>query len=502
MTSDVVAARRWLDEDAHGGARSAGGISDPRVGHALQIGVILIRQHRNADGYAWLHSATPAASPTQLAEVGGMLINAGYLAEGEAALRRGAEAGDLTAAAHYGRFLLYSGRAEEAEPWLRIAVEQAPALARMVVEDLRLRGADELADQWSQVAAEAGDGWAAVDLALSAAAAENHAESERWISWAEELGHPGVALERAGLARRRGDTTQVRWWLHQAAQEGDLRAASALGAMLVADGEEATGLPLLTRAGDGGDTESQFLLAAIAGNRGDVDESARWAATGAAGDPARGREFAEALIAGRCWEQAEQILQMCVAGNDDISRVVLGRLLVGFNRYAEAVTCVQPAADKDVPEAGVLLGLAEQKRGDLEAARQAYHRAAAAGDGRAAHKLGVMAENRGDAPAARHWYVEAARAGEASGMYNLGMMQVDDPEGQRWLVLAAAHGHALAAMRVGVAEANAERFGEAARWLLRANQLGEPRARPLLDALLSQLPDVPTTTHGSTPTRP
>jgi TPR repeat protein len=138
----------------------------------------------------------------------------------------------------------------------------------------------------------------------------------------------------------------------------------------------------------------------------------------------------------------------------------------------------------------VLLGLAQETRGLLDAARHAYRRAAADGDGRAAHKLGMLSDAAGDEEDARQWFLEGARAGEASSMFNLAGMQATPERGARWMVLAAAHQHPAAALHVGYQEVELGRPAEAVRWLRHADELGEPRAAQVLAALLAQAPSL------------
>jgi TPR repeat protein len=124
-----------------------------------------------------------------------------------------------------------------------------------------------------------------------------------------------------------------------------------------------------------------------------------------------------------------------------------------------------------------MLGIAEARLGRTDAARHAYHRAAEQGDGRGAHNLGILAGEAGDTEAELRWYLEGARLGAASSMYNLHHLTrgTDSETAYRWLVLAAAHGHARAASLVAEIEALRGQPEEAERWLSLAKTLGTSR---------------------------
>lgn len=497
QVKDLVVARRWLDRCTADSGLGNDSAPASVAGDALTVGIALTRQFRQSEARAWLRAAADFAPAHLLADIGGMLVDAADVTGAEAILRRSAEAGDPDGALHYGRLLLFDGRDEEAEPWLRQALEANPLAAQAVVSDLRHRGAHTEADRVATWAAEAGDGWAAADLALSAAGRGDRAEAERWVDWAEQMDHPGVARYRAALAELGGDDEAALRWLSTAAVDADVVAAAGLGIRLLERDDEAAALPHLEAAAEGGHVTSMFLLAALAGQRGMPSECARWAATGAAHDSDEAHGFAEELLAGGHHEPAETVLRACVAYGRQASRTKLGELLLRRDAFDEAVEVLRPAAELDPKDACLLLGMGEQGRGNLDAARLAYHRAAAAGDGLAAHNLGVISHEEGDLEAARRWYVEGARGGAERSMYNLAMMAADTPEGERWMVLAAAHGHPHAALRVGWSEVERGRREEGVRWIQQAVERGEPQAAQVLEMVLHRAPDLRPIVEGS-----
>ena len=73
-------------------------------------------------------------------------------------------------------------------------------------------------------------------------------------------------------------------------------------------------------------------------------------------------------------------------------------------------------------------------------------------------------------------------------MWNLALMvnESDPSDAARWLAIAASHGHAKAATRLGVYEAARGDVDEGLRWLTRAQELGDDEAPPAIAALRRQ----------------
>lgn len=133
--------------------------------------------------------------------------------------------------------------------------------------------------------------------------------------------------------------------------------------------------------------------------------------------------------------------------------------------YPQAITLLEPLAASGNAAAQLRLGLMHYHgHGVRESDAQAlkwFERAARQGLAEAQFHLGNMyayglADPRADVDPNRlaaQWYFEAARQGHADAQYSLGIMfltgtgvQQNPDEAQRWIGLAAAGGHADAAL--------------------------------------------------------
>ncbi|WP_051823453.1 tetratricopeptide repeat protein [Streptomyces sp. NRRL S-1448] len=115
-------------------------------------------------------------------------------------------------------------------------------------------------------------------------------------------------------------------------------------------------------------------------------------------------------------------------------------------------------------------------------AREAFRRAAEAGDSAALHHLGLVAESLGERAEAEEWFRRAANAGRPESAGRLGRILADRGEGKAaepYLELAAESGDAEAATLLG--KLLRER---AERWLRAGWKGGNPEAAHLLGDLL------------------
>jgi TPR repeat protein len=471
-TPDIIALRRWKDRrsraaqeaaaDAGPGTQSQPGPAQPgqrdsarRVAEAIAIG------SAGRGSVEWLRAAAESGNTEAMVRLGGELVNVpGRFAEAEGWLRRAAETGDPQGKLHLGRLLLFDGRAGEAEPWLDAAMT-VPGMARTLISDLRLRGATELAHRWLEKVAEAGDADAALDLAVEAIKSDDHATAERWAEWARKLGHAGAEMTLALAACERRDDNAMSFWLARAAAAGQPLAAAMHGLDLASQGRSQEARALLEQVAKadiekaaGGDPELMYLMAWAIFRHGD-----RRAALGAFQLAARHGSAEAALMA--------------------------GRLLLIDDRPADALSWLSRPDVKGLPDGGLLLGMAQDRVGQRDTARQTYAAAARAGDPRAAVELGYLYEHENDLERAIAWYERAADGGDAKAMNNLGMIFIDrDPVlAQRWLRKAADLGHGMAAHTMAVIAMREGRDADMRTWLRRAAALGNEYSVKALEEL-------------------
>lgn len=207
-------------------------------------------------------------------------------------------------------------------------------------------------------------------------------------------------------------------------------------------------------------------------------------------------------------DTAEKTLQI-YAPRDPDAEAWLGVVLIERGRNAEAIKALQHAADAGSSEANHRLGLvyaeglAGVTRND-ESAVGYFGKAAMAGHVRAEINLGIlMLRGQGtkrDLVQARAWLEKAAASEDPSALYALGraMEEHDDTamaDSVRAADLyrrAAEKGHALAALRYGLAMVDGigvKRDSNGAQtWLLQANDSGVPEAALALGDMAARTP--------------
>ncbi|MFI7414936.1 hypothetical protein ACIBU0_40505 [Streptomyces sp. NPDC049627] len=143
--------------------------------------------------------------------------------EREGWLRRAADAGDAWAAVELADVLRDRGEAGDALDYLEQVAEAGSAEAAARLGSL-LR---ERAEYWLRTAAEAGDGAAAHELGDMLVGAGREDEAERWYLKAVHVGHHEVAASMGTLLSSwRHPEAEV--WLRYGAEWGDPRAAAEL----------------------------------------------------------------------------------------------------------------------------------------------------------------------------------------------------------------------------------------------------------------------------------
>jgi TPR repeat protein len=238
-----------------------------------------------------------------------------------------------------------------------------------------------------------------------------------------------------------------------------------------------------------------------------VASAPAFAQTGAAAAAPALRDAIAAYRAGDL-VSAENALRSQAAGNPD-AEAWLGALLIERGQNSEGLKALQHAADAGSSEANHRLGLvfAEGQAGvvrDDQRAATYFRKAADAGHRRAQINLGIFYQRGQGVPRdlvqARAWLEKAAATDDPNALYALGraMEESDGPTGADSIRAAdlyrraATKGHALAALRYGLALVDGigvKRDPNGAQtWLLQANDSGVPEAALALGDLVVRTP--------------
>ncbi len=450
---DLVVARRWLararTEPADGEPE---GIECERAETALTVGVHLTQQGRRDEALPWLRAAAYTGHAEAVVWYGGALVDRpGEFRAAEYWLRRAANADSELGRVQLGRLLLFDGRQEESDAVLARAFAADPSLADQFVIDLLDRRADDVAADTMRRLADVGVVRAMVLLAMLEQRRGRDAEVQRWLERAHELHEDEATLILALRAEQRGDVAEQRRLLEQAAEGGHVGALVKLGHDRYEAGDRAGARAYFERAAAEGDTSALTALLALMGVERDGKQARPLLASLAErGELTTVRKSAGAFAANQDFDVAEYGYTLAADQGDKEAAVALGRLLLRRGDADGAVRRLGGPAVADLPDAGLLMGLAQEARGDLHAARTSYERAALAGDGRAAHNLGLMAFHHGDAAGTLRWYERAAVLGDPKSMYNLGVLHalLEPKRAQALLEEAARRGHPHAHQRL------------------------------------------------------
>jgi TPR repeat protein len=401
------------------------------------------------------------------------------------AFRPAAERGNADAAFHLGVSLAATGHEDEAVEWHQRAAAGGVVSAHINLGALLLaRGDQRGAESHYRSAAEAGEPLGAANLVRLLLRQGRAAEAWSWLAAFD--GAPDVAVYAGESAVELGERALGKEILLQGMTTGSVHAAAALGLVLLEEKRIEEARSLLQAAAAAGSARALGGLSALALQDGDRATADRLVEQLAGTDRTElVTSYAEYLSAIGEPEAAERFLRL-VADREPRAAVELGRLLLVRRADDEAAAWLDGPAAADFPDAGLLLGILEDQRGNTAAAERAFRRAADAGDGRAAHKLAMLRERVDDKAGAISWYERAAAAGERSAMFNLGLLfdqAQDTAVAETWFRRAHEAGHERAAFSRGLLAFRGNRFDEAVRWWEEAAAGGDQRAVQNLAAL-------------------
>ena len=211
-TGDEAATEHWLHRAAESGDVEA----------ARRLGILLADQGRNDEAEHWLRQVA-RRDATEPHRLGVFLHRADRLAEAEACYRRAISQGIALSAVCLAELLIDQGDLTHAREWIRHGA---------AADDADL---DEI-------------GWAVVALAKALQDGRLDPETRDWLEASAAAGYAPAAFALGQQAFDNGDRDEARRWYLQGAVAGDPAAASNLGLLFEAAGDQAglnagTGMP-------------------------------------------------------------------------------------------------------------------------------------------------------------------------------------------------------------------------------------------------------------------
>lgn len=183
-------------------------------------------------------------------------------AEHDMWLRRAADAGDTWAAVELAEILRDRGEEDGALPYLERAAEAGSARAAACLGSL-LR---DRAKHWLGRAAEQGDSDAAYELGDLLAGAGRGAEAFHWYARAAEAGRAQAAARFADLLQRQGSRAEAEFWYRRGVDQGDPGAMHGLALLLHhGGGDEEECERLLRQAMESGSAQAAVTLGLVLG---------------------------------------------------------------------------------------------------------------------------------------------------------------------------------------------------------------------------------------------
>ncbi|MCL8015299.1 hypothetical protein [Streptomyces sp. AS02] len=242
-------------------------------------------------------------------------------------------------------------------------------------------------------------------VALGFARRTEGEERERWLRRAADAGDPWAAVELAELLRGRGEEDGALPYLERAAEAGSARAAATLGSLLRDRAEH-----WLRTAAEAGDGEAAHKLGDMLVGMGNDEEVVRWYRKAA---NAGRREVATSLgkllsLWGRA--EAEAWLRYGTAWGDPYAA---NRLAIHLSRRnptetEEVEALFRQAAAGGSRSALVNLGVLLERQGRSEEARAWYLAADRQGSMYAARRLAKLLRSQGEEREAADWFRKAA----------------------------------------------------------------------------------------------
>ncbi|SDM82123.1 TPR repeat [Streptomyces sp. cf386] len=255
---------------------------------------------------------------------------------------------------------------------------------------------------WLRRAADAGDSWAAVELAKALLERGDEHGALPYLEKAAEAGSSEAATVLGGLLWKRAE-----YWLGRAAEHGDGDAAYQFGNLLVGAGRTGAAYHWYTRAAEAGSEKVAARFAELLQRQGDRCEAERWYRRGVAqGDTRAMRGLAQLLVERGDQNESERLLRQAIEAGSADAAVALGLLLArNEERHGEGMALLRQVATLGECSAEAkawaeyYLAWFMEQEGRTKEARWWYGKAAEHGHYRAKQHLTEQNADRADQPA-------------------------------------------------------------------------------------------------------
>jgi uncharacterized protein len=300
----------------------------------------------------------------------------------------------------YGALVAEALRSGDLEPvpdevwWTLLDVAQEPGAA------LDFPAVLEAARTALHARIEAGD----PAVALGFARRTEGDEREEWLRRAADAGDPWAAVELAKILRERGDVKGAEPLLEAAAEAGDCDAATLLGELLLDRAER-----WLEKGAEEGSPRAAHRLGDLFFGRGNDDAAFvnYWSAV-AAGYAEVARSIGVFMILGSEDKVGQIWLRRAVAAGDELAAEPLSNVHSAPRSWEESEEFFDTPGH---PLHTVHLGNVREAQGELEEARSLYRAGYELGDAYGAYCLAALLQQQGDPDEATRWFRKAADMG-------------------------------------------------------------------------------------------
>ncbi|MTD57873.1 tetratricopeptide repeat protein [Amycolatopsis pithecellobii] len=271
LDGDEARAQQWFQRAADAGSSWA----------MSNLGSMAEQRQDLATAQLWYQRAADAGDTTGMTNLGGLFAQTGRIDQAREAYRRAASAGDPNGVRKEAVLeLLHGDRKRGAELLRRVALSGDPAAVRLMglLSPTGEPGAHRAdVEALRRLAAEIGDGEAALDLARNLWHQGDLDAAETWFRRAADGEHGRVAAFGLGvLLEQRGRTGEAEEWYRRSAAHGLPEAMLNLGMVLQERGEFDEAESWYRQAVEAGHLPAEVNLGALHWRRGNLEEGRAW----------------------------------------------------------------------------------------------------------------------------------------------------------------------------------------------------------------------------------